>query len=118
MKRLAQQLTEDNLIIKNYIICPSSQNFATHKLFELSEEFCQEIADRTDQGQRYELSSRYIYSCNGVDNVNGIRFGRAQGAVMRAIGNHFGDVRYLKIIKIQEHEKDNSVPETTLETIH
>ena len=117
MKGLANKLTEDNLIIKNYVIVPSSEKFATHTLFSLPKELCLELTEKMDQGQRYALGSRYIYSCNGTDNVKGIRFESPIGAVQRAIWKHFGDVKYLKIIKFQENEKNNSVLKESVDQI-
>jgi hypothetical protein len=118
MKPVVQQLTEDNLVIKNYVIVPSSKRFATHNLYEIGEDLCQEMADKEDRGLRYSLNSRYTYSCEGFSaHHNGIQYGTAKAAVQRAIYEHFGDLRYLKIIKLQDDEKDNSVSEEALDKI-
>jgi hypothetical protein len=118
MKRLAQQLTEDNLVIKNYVIAPSSEKFATHMLYNLPRYICEELADRIDRGYYFPPELRYAYRCSDITDETGIPCVTPSGALRRAIYKHFGDVKYLKIIKIQEDEKDNSVPETTSETIH
>jgi hypothetical protein len=118
MKGLAIKLTEDNLVIKNYVIVPSSAKFATHNYFSLPEVLCQEMVDKQNRGQRYSLDSRYIYSCAGFSsNHKGIEFGTAKAAVQTAIWEHFGDIRYLKIIKIEDDEETNSIPKETLDSI-
>jgi hypothetical protein len=110
MKGLAQKLTEDNLIIKNYIIVPSSEKLHTHKLFMLTEEFCLELA--TLVKNPYD-PIRPKYKCDH----SGRPHGTARGAVTQEIWEHFGDVRYLKILKFKEDEKDNSVLEEYINKI-
>lgn len=86
------------MTVKNYSIETGNQNTHTHTFRNLTEELCKAMCDITDNGERYSNSSRYNYSCNGVDTHKGIKFGTAKAAVQFAIMDHFGEnVTYLKI---------------------
>ena len=118
MKGLAKKLTEDNLVIKNYVILASGEKHHTHTLLDLPQELCEELADKNDKGYGYMLRERYFYTCNGKSKTSlGLPFLTAKGVVQRVLWDHFGDVKYLKIIKIEDNEKDNSISEKAVEKV-
>lgn len=89
------------LLIKGYEIRISDEKNANYLWHQLPEALCKEMSEMTDHGERFSPSSRYQFSCNGVDNYKEIGFGTAKAAVQTAIADYFkNDFRFLYITKL------------------